>query len=158
MSDLTSQQQQRLVELATGEWMEEGAYEIVRKIQEYDPNLRVQYLDPERASDITDAPYRILEICPDQIPRVVFSVWELDERVIERLHRADTQKGNILFGLDGANLLAEKQRHRRYEDEEDALKEMVADVLRSPKEKYSATNPVTGEKHEFTASKQMPKE
>lgn len=143
----------RLVELATGEWMEEGAYEIVRKIQDYDPNLRVQYLDPARGGDITDAPYRILELCPDGIPRVVFTVWELDERIIERLHRADTQKGNILHGLDGSNLLAEKQRHRRYEDEEDALKEMVADVLRSPKDTYKATNPVTGEKHTFTAEK-----
>lgn len=158
MSDLTEHQKHQLVELATGEWMEAGAYEIVRKVQEYDPNLRVQYLDPERASDITDAPYRIIEMCRDGLPRIVFSVWELDERVIERLHRADALKGNILLGLDGSNLLAEKQRLRRYEDEEDALKEMVTDVLKSPKEKYTAKNPVTGEEHTFTASKQMPKE
>lgn len=145
--------QKRLVELATGEWMEEGSYEIVRKIQEYDPNLRVQYLDPERASDLTDAPYRILELCPDGIPRVVFTVWELDERVIERLHRADSQRGNILQGLDGRNLLVEKARKRRYDDESDALKGLVADVLRSPKDTYSATNPVTGEKHTFTSAR-----
>lgn len=145
--------QKRLVELATGEFMEEDAYGIVRRIMEYDPNLRVQYLDPERASDITDAPYRILEMCPDGIPRVVFTVWELDERVVERLFRADSQKGNILHGLDGSNLLAKQGRERRYNDEEDALKEMVADVLASPKDTYKATNPVTGEKHTFTASK-----
>ena len=148
-----SEAQKRLVELATGEWMEEDAYEIVRKIQEYDPNLRVQYLDPKVAGDITDAPYRILELCPDGIPRVVFAVWELDERVIERLFTADTQKGNILHGLDGSNLLAEQKRHRRYDDESAALTEMVAGVLRSPKDTYKATNPVTGEKHTFTSAK-----
>lgn len=142
----------RLIEFAPDCYIEDDMLGIVERVQAYDPNLRVQFLDPARGSDITDAPYRIVEMCPDGLPRVVFSVWDLDERVMERLYRADNHRGNILQGLDGTNLLAEKNQKRRYDDEQAALHEMVRDTLRSPKEKYTATNPVTGQKHEFKAS------
>ena len=145
--------QKRLVELSEGTWIEEDLYDIVRRVQQYDPNLKVQYLDPERTGNLTDAPYRILESCPDGIWRIVFGVWELDERVLERLFKSDTQRGNILQGIDSSNLLAQKEQDRRYQDEQDALNELVADTLRSPKDTYTAKNPVTGEKHEFTATK-----
>lgn len=145
------QTQKRLAELADGSWIEHDVLNIVEKVQAYDPNLKVQYLDPALADDITDAPYRILEKCPDGNWRVVFTVWELDERVLERLYRADNQRGNILHGLDGANLLAKRNQERRYKDEQEALAEMVRDTIKSPKDTYSARNPVTGEKHVFTA-------
>lgn len=148
------QVKKRLVEMADGSWIEDDMLGIIEQIQNYDPNLRVQYLDPSRADSPTDAPYRIIEMCPDGFPRIVFAVWELDQRVIERLHRADNHRGNILQGLDGTNLLAKQNEERRYKDEQEALAEMVRDTLRSPKDTYKATNPVTGEEHKFTATKE----
>lgn len=141
----------RLVELAQGVFIEEDVLGVVRAIQAYDENLVVQYLDPNQHSDITDAPYRIMEKCPDGHYRLVFSVWELDNRVLDRLHAADTQKHDILGRVDRSNNSVKLGWEKRYRAEIEAVSEMMSDVLRSPKDTYTAKNPVTGEDHKFTS-------
>lgn len=147
---------QRLYEMANGQLIEEDVLGIVSRIQQYDPNLIVQYLDPDK-SEISDAPYRVMEKCPDGNFRMVMECWTLDERVIERLHRADTQKFNVLEGVDNTNHLVNKNIKQRYRDEQAALSEMVKGVMDTHKDTYTATNPVTGQKHTFKASKQSPR-
>jgi hypothetical protein len=84
----------------------------------------------------------------------VMSVWKLDERVLERLYKADNLKHGIFGEMNKRDELARRGLKRRFQDEIEALSEMAADVLRSPKDTYTATNPVTGEKHTFRASPQ----
>jgi hypothetical protein len=146
--------EKRLVELAQGVLVEEDVLGVVQRIMEYDSNLRVKYLDPTSFPDMTDAPYRIFELCPDGMERVVMSVWKLDERVLERLYKADNLKHGIFGEMNKRDELARRGLKRRFQDEIEALSEMAADVLRSPKDTYTATNPVTGEKHTFRASPQ----
>lgn len=143
---------QKLVQLAEGVLVEEDVLGIVDRIKHYDPNLIVQYCDPVKA-EFSDAPYRIMEMCPDGFLRLVFEVWELDARVIDRIAAADSQRHNILADLDIGNQKVKEGEQRRYKDEVDALSEMVRDVLRSPKDTYTATNPVTEEDHEFRSLK-----
>lgn len=138
----------RLFEMADGTLVEEDVLGIVERIQSYDPNLTVQYLDPDK-SDFASAPYRVMEKCPDGNLRMVFECWELDERVLERLFRADTQKASVLEGIDNTNHLARKRIRQRYRDEQEALSDMVDGILNSHKDTYTATNPVTGQKHTF---------
>lgn len=145
---------QRLVDIGRGVLVEADVLGIVERIQAYDENLRVTFLDPEQFSDIRDAPYQIQEICPDGMRRPVMSVWELDERVLERLYAADTQRFDVLHRLEGNNKKALSIEKRRYKEEVQAVSEMVQGVLASPKDTYTATNPVTGEKHKFTSIKQ----
>jgi len=140
---------QRLVDLGGGVLVEQDVLNVVEKIRAYDPNLEVQFLDPGRFSDITDAPYRVMELCADGAWRVVMTIWELDERVLERLAALDTQKNDILAGLDKANNAAKERRNARFREEIASVSEMAAAVLRSPKDTYKATNPVTGQEHEF---------
>jgi hypothetical protein len=147
---------QRLFEMSDGMLVEEDVLGIVHRLQEYDPNLIVQYADPDKV-DITDAPYRVVELCPDGNRRVVLECWALDERVVERIMRADTQKHNILEGVDNKNNLVRKGIRQRYRDEQAALSEMVDGVLRSPKDTYTATNPLTGQKHTFRSVQQSPR-
>lgn len=140
--------QKRMVEMAGGVLVEEDVLGIVSKIRARWPTLVVQFCDPNRA-DFQDAPFRILEECPDGLRRPVMDVWQLDDRVIERLYAADTHKHNVLADLDAANLKATQQGHRRFREETAALSEMVAGILRSPKDTYTATNPLTGKEHTF---------
>lgn len=146
----------RLVDLGNGVLVEEDVNNVVEKIRNYDPNLIVQYLDPARATDLTDAPYRIMELCPDGLTRPVMQVWELDDRVIERIHDLDKHRVDILAQLDATNAKARQAEQRRYKQEIEAVSEMVRGVLRSPKDTYTAKNPVTGEDHKFTNLKQSP--
>lgn len=130
------------VKLDDGVFVERDVLNIVEKIREYDPNLRVQYLDPQKFEDITDAPYRIVEVCPDGEVRPVFSVWTLDETVLEKIYLADNQKHDILAAIDGKNLLVKKDKERRYQEERDEAKDIIVHVLKSPKGKYSFKNPM----------------
>lgn len=126
---------QRLVELADGSLVENDVLNIVQKIKNYDSNLRVKYVDPARA-EFGDAPYRVTEICPDGIERLVMEVWQLDERVFERIISADNSRNNVLLSVDNANLLAKKIQERRYEEVKLEDQDLITHYLQSPKGRY----------------------
>ena len=128
--------QERLVELAEGVLIEEDTLHVIRQIMEYDENLRVKYLRPG-VGNITDAPYAIFEVCPDGLERLVFTVWELDGRVMERLYQADTQKHNILARLDHVNGQARREQRRRFREMMDEAADITKHVIKSPKTEYT---------------------
>lgn len=144
--------EKRLVEIAEGVAVEDDVLGIIHKIRRRWPSLVVQYVDVSRA-EFSDAPFKIVEECPDGLRRPVMDVLELDERVIERLEAADTHRHNVLADLDAINKKATERGHRRFREERAALSEMVHGVLRSSKDTYTATNPVTGEDHTFRSIK-----
>ncbi len=130
---------ERLVELSQGVYVERDVLNIIEKIYAYDSNLRVKYLDGPGRFD--QAPYAIFEMCPDGIERLVFSVWELDERVLERLFNSDTLKSDVLGNLDRNNNLIRNDRQRRFEEAKEESKDILLHMLKSPKGRYSFPTP-----------------
>lgn len=135
---------QRLVELAAGVYVERDTLHVVERIMEYDPNLRVKYLDPDRGGELGDPPYKIFERCPDGHERLVFSVWTLDERVLERLWAADTQRHDIVNVLGITNARARGNLTRRFQEEREAAKDIVEAIIKSPKGSYTVPGSVEG--------------
>lgn len=127
---------QRLVEIAEGVYVEQDVLNIVDKIRAYDPNLKVKFCNPALA-ETGDAPYKIVEVCPDGIERIVFSVWQLDDKVMERLYAADNSRTNVLVDIHNNNLLAKKIEERRYQEEKEEDRDLIASYLKSPKGQYS---------------------
>jgi hypothetical protein len=125
----------RLIEMSEGVYVEADVLRIVEKVQEYDPNLRIKYVNGN--ANVADSPYALFELCPDGIERKVFDIWVLDDRVLERLEAADNQRHNILVDLDGRNLLVKQARERRYKEKMMENHDIFASVLRSPKGTYS---------------------
>ncbi len=125
------------VRLEAGTLVERDVLNVVQKIQEYDPNLKIQFLNPNTLAGPGDAPYRLLERCRDGEYRVVFFIWKLDDRVIDRLRRADTQRVDILATLDDNNLKARLAQKKRYEDRMDEAQDIVEHVIKSPKGRYT---------------------
>ena len=139
--------EQRLVELAPGVAVEQDVLGIVAKLRQYDPNLIVQYLDPDSHSNLTDAPYRIMEHCSDGHLRLVMQVWQLDDRVMERVFAADNERLNVLRALEDHNAKIKLDETRRYREEMEEAKDIVSSVIKSPKGDYSfKTSDETGEK------------
>lgn len=126
----------RLIEMSDGSYVEADVLNVVEKIRAYDHNLNVKYCDPARA-DPDDPPYKVVELCPDGIERVVFGVWELNEQVLERLYAADNARTNVLLDVHGNNLLAKKALDRRYEEVRLEDQDIITSYLRSPKGRYS---------------------
>jgi hypothetical protein len=126
----------RLIEMADGSYVEADVLNVVEKIRDYDSNLGVKYCDPALAS-ADDPPYKIVELCPDGIERVVFGVWSLDETVLDRLYAADNRRTNVLLDIHGNNLLAKKEQERRYTEKRLEDQDILIHYLRSPKGRYS---------------------
>lgn len=139
----------RLVELTEGVLIESDVLGIVEKIQSYDPNLRIQFLDPALSDNPSDPPYRIIEHCRDGLDRIVFTVWELNDLVVERLRIADTQRLNVIADMDTNNERVRREAKRRYRDVMGEANEMTKDILRSPKDTYTVK--IDGEVKKFKA-------
>lgn len=127
-----------------GMWVENDALRIAERISEYDPNLRVQYLESE--AKLGDPPFRIVEHCKDGKDRVLFSVWTLDERVLQRIMVVDTHRSNVseLLIIKNSQLRDQRRRYKREQLHEDSL--IAAGILSSPKDSYTVQVPATGKK------------
>jgi len=126
----------RLRELAEGVLVENDVFDIANRVAEYDPNLKIQYCDPEQAGP-GDAPYRLMELCRDGLWRKVMDIWTLDATVLERIYAADTQKRDILLGIDKQNLVAKQDQQRRYKEMMEEAGDIMKHVLRSSKSTYT---------------------
>jgi hypothetical protein len=119
----------RLVEIAEGVYVEADVMGIVARIQEYDPNLKVKFLG--HGGDAGDAPYKLVELCPDGLERVVFDIWELDNRILDRIMAADNARGLVIEGVEKANAKARIDMTRRYRESMDEANDIVKTFLKS---------------------------
>ena len=118
--------------------IERDALRISERIREYDENLKIQYLeDPDAPGE---PPFRLVEHCRDGIDRVVFTFWELDERILQRIYRADTVRHDIDKRLTTANAKAKMRQRQRYQDQKDEAADIAVHVLKSPKNRYTYKN------------------
>lgn len=120
---------------------------IAEAIHEYDPNLRVQYLD--EAAAIGDPPFRVIEHCRDGMDRVAFLAWELDGRLLERVMKADCAKRDLDAIMTKQNRAAKDALNRRYRERMEEAHEIAHAVLKSRKSKYTVRTP-DGELLTFT--------
>ena len=128
--------QQAYLDMGQGVLVERDVLSIVQRVHEYDPNLKVQYLNDANCG-VGEAPWRIVEVCTDGIERPLFSVWTLDERVLQRIYAADQQKWDVLGRLDRSNARAKSSEKNRYRERMEEAREITTTVLRSPKDTFS---------------------
>lgn len=125
---LDSKTKSRLVEIADGMYVERDVLGVVQAVQEYDENLRIKIaVDPGPG----DPPYKLVEHCRDGIERVVFDLWELDARVLERVRAADNARGSVLQTVDGKNIDFKRVMLQRYRETIDEAHDIVKTFMRS---------------------------
>lgn len=125
-----------LVELPDGNFIEEDILGVIAALGNYDPNLKVQYLNSSVAS-ITDPPYRLVELCKDGVWRTVFDIWKLDMRVLDRVYAADLQKSDPLAAMDKNNAKIKKENQQRYRETMEEAKDIVTHLVRDRKSSYT---------------------
>lgn len=135
-------------EIVQGVAVERDVMNIVQAISEYDPNLRVQFLD--EAESVGDAPFRVIEKCRDGKDRIAFLAWELDGRLLERVMRADCAKSDLDAIMTKQNRTAKDAQNSRYREKLEESNEIAYAVMRSRKSKYTVKHPETGELLTFT--------
>lgn len=121
----------RLIDLGRGVQVESDVLGIVQEIRKRWPVLDVQFLDPEKFSELTDAPYRIVEHCADGFDRIVFSTWKLDSTVFDRIYAADNLRGSILERVDANNNKLKADQKQRYKESLEEAADMTKHILRA---------------------------
>lgn len=129
-----------LVRLEDGNLVESDVLRVAQAVQDYDSNLVVQVL--ERPERLDQAPYRLVEKGKDGQWRIVFDIWELDDRILHRIYAIDTYKQDVLGNLDKNNQAIRDNEKKAREQIHGHVKEIVASVIDSPKDTYTA--PVDG--------------
>ena len=133
----------------TDDYVEQDVLRIVQKVQEYDPNLKIQYLPPDEVLNPSQAPYVLVERGKDNIWRVVFYIWELDDRVLHRIYAMDTFKRDVLGELDANNKRAKEGIKKDFEEKKSEAQDLTKSIIASPKDTYSA--PVDGKIVKFSS-------
>lgn len=130
MKDLSRDDKEKLIQIADGMYVERDVLGVVSMIAEYDPNLKVKVL-AEDGRDPSQPPYRLVECCRDGLERIVFDIWELDARVLERIKAADNARNNVLHRVEESNTQAALNLNRRYREEMDQAHDIVKTFLKS---------------------------
>lgn len=125
--------------------MERDVYEIGKRIQEYDDNLRLYFVDPAK-SDFNDAPFVVCEVGRDGQLYKVLESWVLDQTILERIEAADCNRNDLLAVIDGRNVSYERDRQRRYEEKTLERQDLIAHIVADHKSRYSYRDSNTGEK------------
>lgn len=119
-------------------FVEEDVLRIVQKVSEYDENLRIRYLPPDRVINPSQAPYALVERGKDGVWRVVFYIWELDDRIMDRIVAMDTFKQDVLGNLDKNNQKARDTVKKEGEELREEAREKTKAIIDSPKDTYTA--------------------
>ena len=109
--------------------------DVIERIRAYDDNLDVMYLNPDKA-DFLDAPWVVIERCADGFMRKVFDVWEMNDKVLERLFNADTRRVDVLLNVDRANQAIKNDQQRRFREKTAESADKLAHLLAHPKTTY----------------------
>jgi len=126
--------------MVDGAVVEKDALRIAEAVQKINPNLKVVCLDPAKAG-INEAPFMVVELCVDGVWRPVFSAWQLDQRILDRIHMADRFAGNEALALvEEAEALYYKREGQRFKEEQDQRIDLVASIVRSRKSSFTFKN------------------
>jgi hypothetical protein len=123
--------------IVDGHVVERDALRIAEAIKDYDENLELICLDPDLA-DVNDAPFIVCERRKvDGALIRIMEAWQLDDRILERIYAADTQRSDVLLGLEKKEAQLRRDQESRYQEKRDANKDLVESIVKNMKSKYT---------------------
>jgi hypothetical protein len=127
-----------------GQIVERDALRIAEAIRDYDENLVLLCLNPERAEGISDEPFVVAERGRDGVLRPVLRAWVLDDNILQRIYNSDTQRHNVLNALVATEEQNKKNIQDRYKERREETKDIVAHIA-GMKSKYTVRDTQTNE-------------
>jgi hypothetical protein len=119
-----------------GNIVERDALRIAEAIKDYDENLELICVDPNMA-DVNEAPFIVCERRKSDGALIrIMEAWELDDRILERIYAADTNRSDVLAGLIKKEEQIRRDTESRYQEKRDANKDLVESIVKNMKSKY----------------------
>lgn len=130
--------------VVNGHIVERDALRVAEAIHDYDENLHILCLNPERAEGITDEPFIVAEKGKDGVLRPVLRAWKLDDEILSRLYNSDTHKHDVLNALESAEKSQRREQQQRYDEWREEAKDIVKHIA-GMKSRYTVKDSVTGD-------------
>ena len=127
-----------------GQIVERDALRIAEAIRDYDDNLVLLCLDPERATGISDEPFVVAERGVDGVLRPVLRAWMLDDTILERIYNSDTARHDVLNALVALEDRKRRDTEQRYQEKREETKDVVAHIA-GMKSRYTVKDAQTGD-------------
>jgi hypothetical protein len=123
-----------------GHFISDRVSRTVELIRQYDSNLDVVWLPPERRDNPNDPEFYVVERMADGRTLPVFSIQSaefMDERLLERIYETDALKqDDVLSAMDARNKAKRDMIMAEARDRELEYLEVAKSVLKSPKSRY----------------------
>lgn len=123
-----------------GNLVEHDALRVAEAVHAYDEDLYVIGLDPNGPIKLNSAPYMVVCKMPDGSYQKVLEAWSLDDRVLERIWAADSQRFDTLASIDRINSGVKMDKWHRYRDEQEDNNELAVAILKSQKSSFEFDN------------------
>lgn len=130
-----------------GKWVEidDDTVHIVQEIERLWPELRIRYCEnPE----IGEAPYLLVEKTRDGNDVPVMSIWQLDSRLLDVIHEADTSKHDVQRILDKKNDAAKATNQDKILTWRDYCRDVISSAGRHIGSSYTFRDPRLGHEGE----------
>ncbi|GHF92116.1 hypothetical protein [Streptomyces griseosporeus] len=120
-----------------GNWISEKQRRINEILQDYDPNLQLQWIPPGRRNE-KDEPFRVVHFPPNGRPYLVCTAMEADERLLASVFASDQKKHGegLLNWLDNYNRAKEIYNAKINQERLQEAHEMAQAVIRNEKSSY----------------------
>lgn len=119
-----------------GHWVSENQRRIGRILQDYDPNLQLQWIPPNERSQ-TDLAFRVVDFRPGCAPYAICFAAECDERLLAEVFRSDnTRNGGTLNYIEAHNAAVEAIRMKESMEKNEEANELAYSILHSNKIHY----------------------
>ena len=130
--------------IVDGNIVERDALRIAEAIQDYDENLTLLCLNPERAEGITDEPFIVAEKGKDGVLRPVLRAWKLDDEILSRIFNSDTYNRDVYNDLESLEAAGRRERESRYEEWREEAEDIVKHIA-GMRSRYTVKDSNTGD-------------
>jgi hypothetical protein len=120
-----------------GNFISENQRRTAEILQDYDPNLQLQWIPPGDRG-VNDYAFRVVDTHPNRNNYVVCFANECDERLLAKVFQADQQRNghDVLSYLDNHNAAIELLKASKAEEQRMEDHELAYSILRSTKIHY----------------------
>lgn len=122
-----------------GSFISEKVSRIVELVREYDHNIDVRWIPPNRRA-VDDPAFALVTRQMDGKEYVIFYVQDesqFDERVLQRLYQNDAEKqGNILDAAEAHNAAVRAYQQKVHKEQLEEAKDLAYHILKSNKHTY----------------------
>lgn len=114
-----------------GRWVDENYARLAEAINQYDRNLQLRWIPPERRSRDDKKPYVVIDTTIEQ-PVLYASELDTPVEILSKLIMADNTKTKVLDRIEAADLATRMLKAKEWQDQMEEAHDYAKFLMQSP--------------------------